>query len=463
MRSAPAASPEFGSRIRLFYGWWIVLACGVLQFCGAGFFYYGLSVFFLPLTNEFGWSRALTSSAFSLHRLEGGLVAPLVGYAFDKLGPRKLAVFGVTMLGLGYLILSQANSFGAFAVSVLVMSLGYSCGFTANTMSTVANWFIRKRATALGYVFAGSGSGGLLVPLIALSVDSNGWRLPALGLGILTLAIGLPLALVLRHRPEDCSLLPDGDPPQHRPPPGRVGPVLKLPLTGTPHHEHAVTARAALRTRAFWLLAAATSLVAIAQSALVVHAIPFLTGVGLPAPIAATAISAMSVISVGGRIAFGYIGDRFQKRHMLALVLGLQGLGILAFSVVSQAWHLIPFLALFAPGYGGAYPMRPALQGELFGRRHFGTVQGFLLGCNAFAGVIGPIFAGWMFDALGDYRLAFQLLGIIALLSIPLALAMPSGQRTRSGAGPRTSLPQVALGTGGAADVQPRSSTTHEP
>jgi MFS family permease len=409
----------------VFYGWWIVVAGGILQFCGAGFFYYGLSTFFLPLTHEFGWSRALTSAAFSLHRLEGGVVAPLVGYAFDRLGPRKLATFGVTMLGLGYFVLSQANSFPAFAASVLIMSMGYSCGFTANTMATVANWFVRKRATALGYVFAGSGSGGLLVPLVALTVDSAGWRMAALVLGAATIIVGLPCALTLRHRPEDYSLLPDGDAQQPRRAPGVVGPVLKLPLTGTPRVEMNIPTREALHARSFWLLAAATSLVAVAQSALVVHAIPFLEGVGLPTAVAAGAISAMSVISIAGRIGFGYIGDRFQKRHMMALVLGLQGAGIIIFAGVTQVWHLIPFLVLFAPGYGGAYPIRPALQGELFGRRHFGTIQGFLLGCNAFAAMLGPIFAGWMFDVLGNYQLAFVLLGILALFSVPITLAMP--------------------------------------
>jgi MFS family permease len=92
---------------------------------------------------------------------------------------------------------------------------------------------------------------------------------------------------------------------------------------------------------------------------------------------------------------------------------------------VTQVWHLAPFLALFAPGYGGAYPIRPALQGELFGRRHFGTIQGFLLGCNALAAMLGPIFAGWMCDVLGNYQLAFLSLGILALFSVPITLAMP--------------------------------------
>lgn len=198
-------------RRRLFYGWWIVLACGCLQILGSGFFYYGLSTFFLPLTRDFGWSRALTSSAFSLHRLEGGIIAPVVGFAFDRLGPRRLVTLGVALAGAGFVILSQVGSFAGFVLSVLVASAGFSCGFGAVGMATVANWFIRRRTTALGLLMTGSGAGGLMVPVLAWLIENHGWRAAALAVGVVIWLFGLPLSQVVRHRPEAYGLLPDGD------------------------------------------------------------------------------------------------------------------------------------------------------------------------------------------------------------------------------------------------------------
>lgn len=428
----PIAPPDpIRALRRVFYGWWIVLSCGLLQLLGAGFFYYGLGTFFLPLTNEFGWSRALTSSAFSLHRLEGGIIAPLVGFAFDRLGPRKLALFGVSTLGVGFILLSQASSFPGFVAAVLVMSAGYGCAFTANTMATVANWFVRKRTTALGLVMAGSGLGGLLVPVLAFLVDANGWRAAALAVGLAMLVVGIPLVLALRHSPESCGLLPDGERPARLL--KRKGELLPraqaqaFPVVVEVH----VGVRQAVRTRAFWLLTLATSLSAIAQSALVVHAIPHLTGIGMAATLAASALGAMSVISVAGRIAFGWVGDRLPKRRVLAFALALQAAGLAVIAGASEPWHVLPFLALFAPGYGGAYPLRPSIQGEYFGRASFGAIQGVMLGVNAFAAMLAPVFAGYMYDTLGSYRLALWLITAIVACAVPAALAMPRPAKPR--------------------------------
>lgn len=410
-------------RRRVFYGWWIVLACGLIQFLGAGLFYYGLGAFFLPLTAEFGWSRTLTSTAFSLHRLEGGVIAPFVGFAFDRFGPRKLAAFGVALLAGGFLVLSRVDSFPLFVVAVLVMSTGYGTGFTANTMAAVANWFARRRALALGVVFTGSGLGGLLVPLLVQRIDAVGWRSAALSVGVLLLCLGVPLALALRRSPEACGLLPDGDP--------EPAATVEAP------DEPKLGLRTILRTRAFWLLALATSLATASQSALVVHAIPHLAATGLDQALAAGAVGAMSSLSVAGRLGFGWLGDRLSKRSLLAIVLALQSAGLLVFAGLTQPWQLVPFLLLYAPGYGGPYPLRPAIQAEHFGRRSFGAVQGVILTCNAAAGMAGPIFAGWVFDGLGSYRLALTVLAVVTALGVPAALAMPDGARPAPRRSPR--------------------------
>ena len=360
-----------------------------------------------------------------MHRLEGGIIAPLVGFAFDRIGPKRLALFGVAMISLGFVGLSQAASFAGFVAAVLVMSAGYGSAFTANTMATVAKWFVRKRTTALGLVMAGSGLGGVLVPLLALLIDGSGWRTAALVVGVLLFVVGMPLVLVLRTSPESCGLLPDGDSPVTRAPRSSLSADAGDSSAAPAPVEFEMTTKAAMKTRAFWLLTFATSLSAIAQAALVVHAIPFLNGIGMNSALAASAVGAMSVISVGGRLFFGWLGDRFSKRWVMAGVLTLQVCGLAVFASITEPWHVFPFLALFAPGYGGAYPLRPSLQGEYFGRKAFGMIQGVLLSINAFAAFFAPIFLGTMYDTLGDYRLALWIVTIVLALSVPAILLMP--------------------------------------
>lgn len=415
----------------VFHGWWIVLSCGLLQFLGAGFFFYGLGTFFLPLTSEFGWSRTLTSTAFSLHRLEGGVIAPLVGFAFDRIGPKRLALFGVATISLGFIALSQAASFAGFVAAVLVMSMGYGSAFTANTMATVAKWFVRRRTTALGLVMAGSGLGGVLVPVLALLIEGSGWRMAALVVGVSLFVVGTPLVLVLRTSPESCGLSPDGDDPSRPTRAGGASAGGRADAAPVGRVEFEMTTREAMRTRAFWLLTFATSLSAIAQAALVVHAIPYLSDIGMDSALAASAVGAMSVISVGGRLFFGWLGDRYPKRVVMAGVLALQVSGLAVFASITEPWMIFPFLALFAPGYGGAYPLRPSIQGEYFGRKAFGMIQGVLLSINAFAAFFAPIFLGTMFDTLGDYRLALWIVTGVVALAVPAMLLMPRPPEAR--------------------------------
>jgi MFS family permease len=238
--------------------------------------------------------------------------------------------------------------------------------------------------------------------------------------------IGWPLSRVVRHRPEPYGLLPDGDEPGPANVQGDVRP-------GAGPDEASVGTAQALRTRTFWLLAGSVALSMAAQNAVVVHAIPHLSGIGLPSTFAASIVATMTLVSIAGRIGFGWLGDRFQKRYVMALAFGLQVVGLAIFATVSEPWHLIPFLAIYAPCYGGTVPLRPAMQGEYFGRRSFGAIQGLVMGCTSLGGMIGPVFAGRMFDLFGSYRLAFFILTAVAACAVPAILFTPAPPGRRAG------------------------------
>ena len=405
----------------MFYGWWIVLACGWLQTLGAGLFYYGLGNFFLPLTNEFGWSRAMTSSAFSLYRLQDIFLAPLVGFSFDRLGPRKLIFFGTTLAGIGFVLFSQTQSFAWFIVSVLVLAAGFSWGIGSIGMATVANWFVRKRTTALGLVMAGAGLGGMLIAIVAALIEALGWRTAALISAGALWAFGWPLAFAVRHRPEDMGLRTDGDPPAA---PSAVADSAKRDVV-----EASYATSRAVRTRTFWLFAGASGLSMVSQASVMTHAIPHLASIGQPATIAASIVAAMTLISILGRIGFGWVGDRVPKKLLLAALLSTQVLGLIVFSGAVETWQIALFLLLYAPSYGGAIPLRPSIQAEYFGRSSFGAIQGVVFACTAAGGMLGPIFAGWMFDTHGSYQLAFLILAGVNGLAVPATLLMPNPRR----------------------------------
>ena len=419
--SASAAA----KRPRLFYGWIVVVASGIVVAVGSGCYFYGLGAFFVPLTQEFGWSRTLTSTAYSLDRVLVCVFSALAGFAFDRVGPRKMMTAGVALLGAGFALLSTVQAFPLFLAAVALMSAGFSLGFALIAMATVANWFVRKRTLALGLLMAGGGLSGVLVPVMVGLIESQGWRTAALAVAVGLWIIGLPLAQFVRHRPEEMGLRPDGDPPETTP----IRTMRTTPATpGRPAPEATerdLTVAQAMRTRTFWMLALAGALISIAQTALNVHIIPHLTDVGIPTTVAASAVAAMTLVSIAGRLGFGWLGDRIPKRYVLALTYSLQFAGLVVFANIAATWQLALFLAFYAPGYGGSIPVRPSLQGEYFGRRYFGAIQGVIVLGGALGNLVGPVFAGWMYDTLGNYQQAFWLMALVAAAAIPASLAIP--------------------------------------
>ncbi len=188
-------------RKKIFYGWWIALAAAVLQFLGGGTFYYGLSVFFNPIRQTFGWTAAAISIAFTFQRVETGILGPVAGFLVDKVGPRKLMLAGWGIVGLGFLLMSRIDSLWAFYGTFFIIATGMSFGSQLVTITALASWFNRKRSRALSLMFIGAGVSGLLVPLLALSIDKFGWRdtLNIVGIGVWVIC--LPICLVMRHKP----------------------------------------------------------------------------------------------------------------------------------------------------------------------------------------------------------------------------------------------------------------------
>jgi MFS family permease len=391
--------------IRIFYGWWIVLACFFIGLYVGGVVFYGFTAFFDPIREEFGWSYTQISFAVSLRGLEMGLMAPLVGFLVDRFGSRKLILYGTFTVGLGLIFLSLTRSLGVFYGAFLLVAFGAGGCTVVVPMSTVANWFHKKVSIAMGVMASGIGFSGFLVPLIVWLIDGYGWRTTLVILGLGMWIMGIPLALVIRDRPEQYGCLPDGE--------SSPDPIPKLKIKDKGVE---IGFKEALKKRSFLNLCAVEAIRMITVAAIIIHVMPYLGSEGIPRHTAGMVAGAIPLFSIIGRFGFGWLGDIFDKKYVLVWALFLMGLGMLAFCYVRVTGVILLFLLLFAPGYGGGMVIRGAILREYFGRDSFGKMFGILMGFGSIGGIIGPTLAGWSFDTLGSYStIWFVFCGMIGL------------------------------------------------
>ncbi|MBI2852210.1 MAG: MFS transporter, partial [Chloroflexi bacterium] len=346
------------SRSRIFYGWWIVATAAFFNFVVSGTYTSGFTAFFTPLRTEFGWTSVETALGFSLQRLEGGIAGPLVGFLFDRLGPRKLVIGGMAVAGGGLMLMSRIDSLVGFYATFLMTAVGISFGFGGPPIYCVSNWFVRKRTKALSYLMAGINLGGIVVPFLVLLIAQAGWRTSLFVVGLAFWAVAIPVALILRHRPEAVGFLPDG--------------VLEVtpPIQSTngPVGEDNFGAREALKSAAFWLIALAFMLSQLITSAVIVLEMPLLESAGISREVAGIAVTFTMLMTLSGNLLAGFIGDRFPKTAVMAFAFALQCVGVVTLALVSETWHIAPFVILYGLGLGATMPMRNSLVADYFGR-----------------------------------------------------------------------------------------------
>ena len=410
--------PPKGSRQpkqRFFYGWWIVIAGGVGMSIAAGINFHGFGNFFLPLSREFGWNRTVISAVFSLARLESGLLGPIQGLVVDRLGPRRLILVGIPLMGLGYIMMSRISSLlSFFLVYVFAITLGNGLGMSTPMTAAVANWFERKRGLAFGIMWSGVGLGGFFVPALGWLVDRYGWRDAAFMVGVLLLVIGPAIASVMRHRPEQYGYLPDGRAPGERADDaGRSRRSQAQPSDD-------FTARQALSTSTFWFLTLSIMARSLVSGGVGLHLVPYFVGLGA-SPVGAAALAgSVGVMSVPGRFGLSTVGDFINRRYVMAAALGLMTVTIVLMALATSISMLIPVLAVYATCQGGVSVIPQSLIAEYFGRKSYATIQGFRSSVQMIGIIAGPIISGYVFDTTGSYTNAF--LGFAGATLVSMAL-----------------------------------------
>lgn len=437
-------------RVRFYYGW-VIVAVAFVCLALAYALWYSFSVFFVAMLAEFGWSRAGTALVGSTFMVVYGLSSPLTGIAVDRFGPRVVVPAGAVLLAAGLFGSSQVSEpWHIYVFYGVFTGIGVNLVGSMVQSIVLANWFSRRRGTAIGLAAAGIGVGTLVgVPALQKLIEVAGWRTAYLCLGAVILVVIPPLAIKFhRHRPEDMGLLPDGGPPR-QPAEERRRPATRV--VDQAWAEHTWTVRDALRTRRFWFLGAMLFFAPLAHQAVMVHQVAYLVDRGLHPMFGASLVGLVGISGSAGKILWGWVSDRIGREGayslgMLCIVCGIVLLSSL--SDATQTWRLYAYALVFGMGYGASAPLNPAIVADVFQGRRFGSIYGMVyIGAGAGA-ALGPWTSGLVFDLTRSYDGAFLLSSLAALLSLVFVwLAAPGKVRQVPGVAARSRAKTEAKAT----------------
>lgn len=420
-------------RLPIYYGWVVVAVVFVtMAICVNA--RTAFSLLFPPILDEFGWERGVTAGAFSFGFIVSAALSPLLGRLMDRRGPRFVMELGVAATSAGLLLATFAGQpWHVYLTLGLLVGAGTTfTGYTGQALF-LPNWFVRRRGLAMSIAFAGVGFGSIvLLPALQTFVERNGWRAGCSLLGVVALLVLVPLNLLLRRRPEELGLAPDGD--------------AVTPAAASARRVNVVdpawaavdwTLSRAIRTARFWWIAVAYFTGLFSWYAVQVHQTKYLTETGFSAQEAAWALGAVSLAGVPGQIGLGWLSDRVGREIVWAI--GSAGFCITYVALLALPSHpSIPMLytmviAQGALGYGLSSVVG-AIPAEIFEGRHYGSIFGTLMVSALAGGAAGPWLMGVVHDRTGNYTLAFWVaIGCSVLSAIAIWRASPSGVRVVAG------------------------------
>ena len=416
----PSLTPASDREPRVFYGWWLVALSGFIMMLAHVPLFHAMGVWAVALEREFGWSRTQLGLALTFTRIEGGLMGPVEGYLADRLGTRRMVLMGLFFLAGGFLLLSQVDDLWMFYTAYVVMAVGQGFGGWLPLMTMLNHWFVRRRASAVGWANVGSRLGALfLVPTIAWAIDPDynrlGWRMTALLLAVFTLVVAVPLTRLIRDRPQDYDLRPDGGPIRQT---GETRSAQSSAVSQSisPAPSPDLTAAQALRTPAFWLISFGHGFTSMVLLAIMAHLGLLMEDAGFSVQTTAWLVSVYTAVSMVFQLVGGYVGDRLPKRIALFIFSSVQAAGVVALTFSTSTPMLVLFAVLFGIGFGGRNPLTVAIRGDYFGQTSFGRILGLSTVPMNILMLVAPPFAGWMRDVRGDYSLAFWVLAACSFL-----------------------------------------------
>jgi MFS family permease len=423
------------ARIPFFYGWVVVAVAFVTMGIGVNA-RTAFSLLFPPILDEFGWDRGVTAGAFSFGFLVSAVLSPSLGRMMDRRGPRVVIEMGVVLMGIGLLLAPLTRQpWHLYATLGVLVGGGSVClGYTGQALY-LPHWFVRRRGLAISLAYSGVGVGSiLLLPWLQGLIVASGWRSACWSLGILLLAVLIPLNLLVRGRPEELGLEPDGDAAAGATAASgdRRSNVVDAAWVAVDW-----TLSRAVRTARFWWIAVGYFWGLYAWYAVQVHQTRYLVEIGFTPSDAAWALGFVSLIAIPGQIALGHISDRIGREWVwtvgcVGFVVCYLALILLRDSPAPALLHLM-VVSQGLLGYG-LTSVVGAIPAEIFQGKHYGTIFGSLMLASIAGGAAGPWVTGALHDATGSYALAFWI-AIVGAVIAAIAIWLASPRKVRAVAG----------------------------
>jgi MFS family permease len=404
---------------RIFYGYWVLLACFLLNVISAGCGPISFSFFVTSLERGLYWSRTEIMTGFSLFFICSAISAPFSGRMVHRYGARKVVSLGALLSCLGYILLSQMNGLWQYYIGYALIGAGVAATGPVIMTLIISNWFIRRRGMAIGAMSMGAGTAGMIfTPLVIVYLLPNlGWSHTYLTFAAITGRLSIPLAaLVIRTNPADMGLLPDGRDASEI---AGIAEDKALATEGLPF-------KSALTTKSFWLLAVAIFLIS-SHMGVMQNQIPHLEDLGFAAGIVASAMSIVAVMSTLGTLVFGWLCDKIRVKVAAVIAVILLTISIIFLIIIdinSPAWLIWTYATILGLGIGGWMPVMSLLASATFGLLSYGTIYGALNAFQSIGAGTSPILSGYLFDKTGSYEWAFIITAIVIALGIPVILAI---------------------------------------
>jgi MFS family permease len=408
--------------MRVFYGWWIVLAAFLNLFFSVGIIYYGFPVFYPSMVDSLGFTRAQLTQGFLLGFVVAGLVFGLLaGVLIDRLGSRQVIRIGIWCVGLPLILMGSMTHLWQYYLLCIAEVVGYVLTGPIPNQVLISNWFRQKRGRAMGSAYLGLGLGGAISPLLINSlIQSVGWRHAFEIVGALIILVLFPVSQwITRSSPHDMNLLPDG-------------------IASTTPTEPALSQRdslidmdvaRAVRSTNFWLIVAGCTCTVGAIGAVTQHLILFLTGEGYSLSRAARVSSVMLVSSLAGRVIVGYFADRYRRKNVMALFYLVLGLAIPLLFAARRPGVVWLFALLYGFAMGADYMLIPLVTADCFGLSALGKLLSLIIMGYSLGQWFAPWLTGRIFDTYHTYDLAWIIMSLAAALGAALIYAIAPDRR----------------------------------
>ena len=407
-----------------YYGWVVAGAAGSMQFANAATAISILTIFVVPMSEEFGWGRTEIAGATTAGAILGAALAPFIGRLVDRFGARVVLTAGGIVIGLACVLLSQMQTLLGFYLAFTAARIADQGGVKIGASVSVGKWFQRYRGRVTGLVFFIETAGVIaLAPITHLVIGQWGWRGAWLGLGALMLALGvIPCALWVRRQPEDMGLAIDGGEPAVNAAAGGLTTPASVP------EPESLTLREAARTPAFWVALTALFLGSSAMAGPGLHLVPYLTERGLNVTAAVSAISVMATAGAVGAILSGVAADRVSPRWLMVALYAAGAAALLLLvqaDTLAETYAVVILMGLIGTGVNTLTPLMWAVN---YGRGSLGAIHGVGRASQVLGFAVGPLASGIAYDSAGTYRGVFLALAVVVLV----AAALLASARARS-------------------------------